>query len=83
MLSFEPSLWLNTSVKRLARREGREVREVDAIILLDLVVVGLVTEGEGEHALLLQVGLVDAGEALHQHSAYAQVARLHGGVFAA
>jgi hypothetical protein len=41
-----------------------------------LGVVGRVGECEGQHALLLQVGLVDAGEGAHYDSAAAEVAGL-------
>jgi hypothetical protein len=37
--------------------------QVDLVLGLDLVVVFGVDEGQGQHALLLQVGLVDPGEA--------------------
>lgn len=40
-----------------------QVCEADAVVLLDEVVVGGVPEREGKEALLLEVGLVDAGEA--------------------
>ena len=48
-----------------------------------LVVVSGVGEGDGQQALLLEVGLVDAGEGLDQHRASTQVARLQRGVLAA
>ena len=44
----------------------------DCIVGLDLVVVALVGEGEWEHALLLQVRLVDAGERLDDDGRAAQ-----------
>ena len=47
-----------------SRGEVGESVEGDGVIGLDLVVIGLVGEGEGKHTLLLQVGLVDAGERL-------------------
>ena len=43
--------------------EVGEASEADAVVLADEVVVGGVLEGEGEEALLFEVGLVDAGEA--------------------
>ena len=64
---------------------GGEVDEAvdgDAIPLTDRVVVGGVGEREGEHALLLEVGLVDAGERAGDHGAGAPEAGLHGGVLA-
>ena len=44
---------------------------------LDALVVVGVGEREREHALLLQVGLGDAGERAHDHRAAVHVARLH------
>lgn len=48
---------------------------------VDQVVVGLVDEGERNDTLLLEVGLVDTGEALGQDDATAEVPGLEGGVF--
>ena len=67
----------------LARGEILQTENGDAILFLDLVVVGRVHEGQRQHALLLEVGLVDAGQALGEHHANAQIAGFHGGVFAA
>ena len=47
----------------LAGGEGGEAEEADPVVLVDAVVVVGVAEGERQEALLLQVGLVDAGEA--------------------
>lgn len=47
-----------------------------------LVVVGGVLESEREHALLLEVGLVDTGEALHDNGATTKMAGLKSSVFA-
>lgn len=46
----------------LARSERFETKNVDLVGRLELVVVGGIGEGQGKHALLLQVGLVDTGE---------------------
>ena len=43
--------------------EVGQAGQADAVVLADQVVVGGVLEGEGEEALLFEVGLVDAGEA--------------------
>ena len=43
--------------------EVGEAGQADAVVLANEVVVGGVLEGEGEEALLFEVGLVDAGEA--------------------
>ena len=40
-----------------------ESDEADAVVLADAVVVVGIGEGEGQEALLLEVGLVDPGEA--------------------
>ena len=65
------------------RSELGEAHDVEHVLFLDLVVVGSVLEGEGEHALLLEVRFVNAGEALHDHGLHAEEARFHGGMFAA
>lgn len=46
----------------LARSEALETQDVNLVIGADLVVIGRVGEGQGEHTLLLQVGLVDTSE---------------------
>ncbi len=69
--------------ERNAGRERRQAQQADAVILLELVVVGRVREGQRQHALLLQVGLVDAGETLHDDGAAAQETGFHGGVLTA
>lgn len=46
----------------LARGEGLETLDANLVLGGDLVVVGGVGEGQSEHALLLQVGLVDTSE---------------------
>jgi len=46
--------------------------ECDGVVGLDLVVVGLVGKGEGEHSLLLQVRLVDASKRLGDDGSAAQ-----------
>ncbi len=50
----------------------------DAVVFAHLVVVVLVGEGQCQHTLLLQIGLVDAGEALGQDDLHVEEARLHG-----
>ena len=44
----------------LARCESLKSNNGDLIIRSDEVVVSLVSEGQGQHTLLLQVGLVDS-----------------------
>src|SRR5581483_10917037 len=48
---------------RAARRQGREAGEAHPVLLPHLVVVRGIGEGQGQDALFLEVGLVDAGEA--------------------
>ena len=43
-----------------SRSKGFETKKGDLIIGSDLVIVGLVVEGQGQHTLLLQVCLVDS-----------------------
>ena len=42
----------------------------------------IISKSQGQNALLLQVILVDPGEAAHEHGAAAEVAELERGVFA-
>ena len=56
-------------------RKGVQVENRDAVLFLNLVVVGRIHEGECEDALLLEVGLVDAGEALGEDDADVEIAR--------
>ena len=60
-----------------------EVCEADAVVLTDAVVVGGVLEGEWEQALLLEVGLVDAGEAAGYDGGASEEPGGEGGVLAA
>ncbi|KAI6748464.1 hypothetical protein HG530_015500 [Fusarium avenaceum] len=54
--------------------------DIDLVIGSDLVVVSRVGEGQGQHALLLQVGLVDTGERSSDDSKTTEVTRLKSGV---
>ena len=65
----------------LPRSDLGEAEHRDAVLLADLVVILRVHEGESEDTLLLQVGLVDSGEALREHHHDAEVTRFHSGVF--
>lgn len=64
----------------LANGEFR-AHEVNGVVGVDLVVVGRVGEGQGEHTLLLQVGLVDTGEGTGDDGETAEVTGLERGVF--
>ncbi len=57
-------------------------RELVALVANQVVVLGI-GKGERQHALLLEVGLVDAGKALDDDGAAAKVAGLQRGVLAA
>ena len=61
----------------------REAEHVDPVVLVDLVVGGRVGERERHHALLLEVGLVDAGEAAGDRHETEPEAGFHRGVLAA
>src|SRR5713101_1559038 len=67
----------------LAGGEMREPRDARAVVLVDEVVVGSLREGQGQDALLLEIGLGDPGEAPDDDDLAAQVARRHRGVLAA
>ena len=54
---------VNGEVEVLAWREGRQALDIDAVVGTEFVVVSRVGEGKREHALLLEVGLVNAGKA--------------------
>ena len=57
-----------------ARRDLCQPRQADTVVLPDAGVVRGVLEGEGQEVLLLQIGLVDAGEAAGDDRGTAQEA---------
>ena len=59
--------------KMTARCKLLETSQRDTIVLLYLIIIILVAESKRKHTLLLQIGLVDTGEALGQHAAHVQV----------
>src|SRR5262245_23700608 len=65
------------------RRQGPEAHDAHAVRLLEQVVVLGVLERKRQYPLLLQVGLVDAREALDQHGLGTEVSRRHGRVLPA
>ena len=78
-----PSGLMIRHVHRDVGRELGQAEHVDAVVLADQVVGGGVGEGERHQSLLLQVGLVDAGEAAGEdHLAVAEPG-LHRGVLTA
>jgi hypothetical protein len=64
----------------LARSEGIKTQDIDLVGTLDPVVVLGVSEGEGKHTLLLQVGLVDTGEAADDDGKTTEETGLKGSV---
>ena len=62
---------------------GGQAEHVDAVVLADQVVRGGVGERQRHEALLLQVGLVDAGEAAGEDHLAVAEPRLHRGVLTA
>ena len=66
----------------LAGGELAESPQRQFVVAADPVVVCSLGEGQRQHALLLQVGLVDPRERLDDNGAAAQVARLQSGVLA-
>jgi len=67
--------------QRHPRSELSQSQDGDLITGLHLLVVGRVSERQGQHALLLQVSLVDPGEGTDDDSFAAQVSWLEGCVF--
>lgn len=55
--------------------------KVDLVVRLDLLVIGRVLEVEGEHTLLLEVGLVDTSEGSGDDSGSSEETGLKSGVF--
>src|SRR2546427_608271 len=74
---------MNGDAHRLARRQSLQPRHADPVGLLDLVVVLGIGEGQGQDALLLQIGLMNAGEALRDDDLHPQEPRRHGCVLPA
>ena len=65
-----------------ARSERLQAQDIDFVTGLNLVVVLRVGECESEHSLLLQVGLVNAGERPDDDGKTTQVAGFEGGMLA-
>src|SRR5258708_5137442 len=79
---FAAVLMVQDHGQGFAGSERAEACDIDAVVLLYFVVIFFAREGQGQHALFLQVGLVDTGEAPHDDGPYAAVAGFHGGMFA-
>lgn len=52
--------------------------ERNTVVFLYLIIIILVAECKRQHTLLLQVGFVNAGEALGEDHLHIEEARLHG-----
>ena len=70
---------VNTEGHGLANLE-LSAHEVDLVLGLDLLVIGGVGEGQGQHTLLLQVGLVDTSEGAGDDGQTTEVTGLKSGV---
>src|SRR5690606_28184112 len=79
---FSAVVWCNSQSQRLAWCELLQSENGDAIVSTDAVVVSWVGEGEWEHTLLLEVGLVNSRERLRDDCHAAQVTRLERRVLA-
>lgn len=64
---------VQTQGEGLAFLEFSQAKNVDAVGGVNLVVVSGVSEGKGQHALLLQVGFVDTSKGLGDDSSTVQV----------
>src|SRR6266705_6030063 len=72
---------LDDALYGLTRRQVLESDEAYTVVLTEAVVVRRVTERERQQPLLLQVALVDAGEAAHDDRHTAQQPRRQSGMF--
>ena len=79
---FRPVFVLNNSFQWLSFGKGLESDEGDSVGWQDFIVIGGIREGERQKSLLLQVGLVNAGEALDDDGASAEVTRFQRRVLA-
>ena len=80
-LVLGPISMLGDEGKVLALGKALESLDIHLIIGLNLVVIGRVDESQREHALLLQVGLVDACERTGNDGQSTEVPRLQSSVF--
>lgn len=80
-LLFRSVAVLNTKGQVLAGRKRLKTKNIHTVVRADLLVVVRVRERQCEHALLLQVRLVDAREGLDDDREAAKEARLERSVF--
>src|SRR5437870_2422062 len=74
---------LDQALARLARRHVAQPEQADPVVLAKPIVVGRALERQRQEALLLQVGLVDPGEAADDDRRPAQEPGTERGVLAA
>src|SRR5215831_11102060 len=74
---------LDDTLDGFPRSQILQSDEADTVVLTDAVVVCRVTKRERQQTLLLQVALVDAGEAAHDDGYTTQQSRRQSGVFTA
>ena len=79
---FRAILVLERYSEFAARRNVFQSGKGDAVVFLHLVVVVLIAEGKGKHALLLQISLVYAGKTLGENHFHVKEARFHSSMFA-
>jgi hypothetical protein len=73
-------LVLSNECQVLARGKSVQAEDIELVSGLDKVVISWVSESEGKHALLFQVGLMDAGEGADNDCKTTQEAGLQSGV---
>jgi len=73
---------LDVEVQGDSLLEGGQALDGDLVKGSNLVVIGRVSEGQGQKTLLLAVGLVDTGKGLGDNSGTSEVTNLQGSVLA-
>src|SRR5579885_134830 len=68
-------LMVQNHLHQAVRSELVQPNQINPILFLHFVVIGRIGKSESKNTLLLQVGLVNAGEALHYYSFAAQESR--------
>lgn len=75
-------LMLGDKGKVLSRGEALQTQNVNAVRGTDLVIIGGVNKGEGEHTLLLEIGLVNTGKRTDNDGETTKITRFESSVFA-
>src|SRR5690606_5696792 len=65
----------------LLRCKILQIYNIDCIIFLNLVIVGLICKGQCKHTLFLEVCLMDTGKTLDQNHSYPKVTWFHRSMF--